>query len=72
MRRIPVAACPALLRQALQHLIAHVIKVYGVGLVLSQVQCGFGRVGTHFWGFQTQGVVPDMVRTCHLSPERAL
>jgi len=22
---------------------------------------GFGRVGTHFWGFETQGVVPDIV-----------
>ena len=31
------------------------------GWSLLQVQCGFGRVGTHFWGFQTQGVVPDMV-----------
>lgn len=26
-----------------------------------QVQCGFGRVGSHFWGFQLQSVVPDMV-----------
>src|SRR6185503_10830008 len=25
------------------------------------VQVGFGRVGTHFWGFETQGVVPDIV-----------
>ena len=25
------------------------------------MQTGFGRVGTHFWGFQTQGVVPDIV-----------
>ncbi len=25
------------------------------------MQCGFGRVGTHFWGFETQAVVPDMV-----------
>ena len=22
---------------------------------------GFGRVGTHFWGFETQGVIPDIV-----------
>jgi 4-aminobutyrate aminotransferase-like enzyme len=22
---------------------------------------GFGRLGTHFWGFETQGVVPDIV-----------
>jgi 4-aminobutyrate aminotransferase-like enzyme len=25
------------------------------------VQVGFGRVGTHFWGFETQEVVPDIV-----------
>ena len=29
--------------------------------VVDEVQVGFGRVGTHFWGFQTQGVVPDIV-----------
>lgn len=26
-----------------------------------QVQCGMGRVGSHFWGFELQGVVPDIV-----------
>ena len=25
------------------------------------MQVGFGRLGTHFWGFETQGVVPDIV-----------
>src|SRR5690606_9065997 len=25
------------------------------------VQAGFGRTGTHYWGFETQGVVPDIV-----------
>jgi 4-aminobutyrate aminotransferase-like enzyme len=25
------------------------------------VQVGFGRLGTHFWGFETQTVVPDIV-----------
>jgi 4-aminobutyrate aminotransferase-like enzyme len=25
------------------------------------VQCGFGRVGSHFWGFELQGVTPDIV-----------
>ncbi|MBC7185849.1 MAG: aminotransferase class III-fold pyridoxal phosphate-dependent enzyme [Calditrichaeota bacterium] len=29
--------------------------------IADEVQVGFGRVGTHFWGFQTQGVVPDIV-----------
>ena len=32
------------------------------GLVIAdEVQVGFGRLGTHFWGFETQGVVPDIV-----------
>lgn len=26
-----------------------------------QVQTGFGRTGSHFWGFQGHGVLPDMV-----------
>ena len=25
------------------------------------MQIGFGRVGTHFWGFETQDVIPDIV-----------
>ncbi len=25
------------------------------------MQTGFGRTGTHFWGFETQGVIPDIV-----------
>ena len=29
--------------------------------IADEVQIGFGRVGTHFWGFETQGVVPDIV-----------
>ncbi|KAM3655058.1 alanine--glyoxylate aminotransferase 2, mitochondrial isoform X2 [Ammospiza nelsoni] len=32
------------------------------GLCISdEVQTGFGRTGSHFWGFQTHGVVPDIV-----------
>lgn len=34
------------------------------GLCISdEVQVGFGRVGDHFWGFELQGVVPDII-TC--------
>jgi 4-aminobutyrate aminotransferase-like enzyme len=29
--------------------------------IADEVQVGFGRVGTHCWGFETQGVVPDIV-----------
>lgn len=26
-----------------------------------EVQTGFGRIGTHYWAFEEQGVVPDFV-----------
>jgi 4-aminobutyrate aminotransferase-like enzyme/Ser/Thr protein kinase RdoA (MazF antagonist) len=29
--------------------------------IADEVQVGFGRVGKHFWGFELQGVVPDIV-----------
>ena len=29
--------------------------------IADEVQIGFGRVGSHFWGFETYGVVPDIV-----------
>jgi hypothetical protein len=29
--------------------------------IADEVQTGFGRTGTHFWGFENQGVVPDIV-----------
>jgi 4-aminobutyrate aminotransferase-like enzyme len=33
----------------------------GAVCIADEVQVGFGRVGDRFWGFQTQGVVPDIV-----------
>ncbi|MEU5849928.1 aminotransferase class III-fold pyridoxal phosphate-dependent enzyme [Saccharopolyspora shandongensis] len=29
--------------------------------IADEVQCGFGRVGTHMWAFEKHGVVPDIV-----------
>lgn len=29
--------------------------------IADEVQVGYGRLGTHFWGFEQQGVVPDIV-----------
>lgn len=29
--------------------------------IADEVQVGFGRVGAHWWAFETQGVVPDIV-----------
>ncbi|XP_057491019.1 alanine--glyoxylate aminotransferase 2 homolog 1, mitochondrial [Actinidia eriantha] len=29
--------------------------------IADEVQTGFGRAGSHYWGFGTQGVIPDIV-----------
>ena len=39
---------------------SHVRAAGGV-CIADEVQVGFGRLGTHFWGFETQDVVPDIV-----------
>ncbi len=39
---------------------AHAREV-GALCIADEVQVGFGRVGSHFWGFETQGVIPDIV-----------
>jgi 4-aminobutyrate aminotransferase-like enzyme len=44
----------------LKEVYRHVRGAGGV-CIADEVQVGFGRVGTHFWGFETQGVVPDIV-----------
>ena len=39
---------------------AHTRKA-GALCIADEVQVGFGRVGTHFWAFETQDVIPDIV-----------
>ena len=44
------------LKNAYEH-----VRAAGGVCIADEVQAGFGRTGTHFWGFETQGVVPDIV-----------
>ena len=37
------------------------IREAGGLAIADEVQVGLGRVGSHFWGFEAQGVVPDIV-----------
>ena len=37
------------------------IRRAGGVCIADEVQTGFGRTGEHYWGFETQGVVPDIV-----------
>ncbi len=36
-------------------------RTAGAVCIADEVQVGFGRVGSHWWGFETQSVVPDIV-----------
>lgn len=44
----------------LQHVYKHVRAAGGL-CISDEVQTGFGRTGDNFWGFQNQGVTPDIV-----------
>ena len=44
----------------LQAAYAHVRAAGGL-CIADEVQVGYGRLGAHFWGFEQQGVVPDIV-----------
>ncbi|MEZ4644443.1 MAG: aminotransferase class III-fold pyridoxal phosphate-dependent enzyme [Chloroflexota bacterium] len=37
------------------------VRAAGGVCIADEVQTGYGRIGTHFYGFQAQGVVPDIV-----------
>jgi 4-aminobutyrate aminotransferase-like enzyme/Ser/Thr protein kinase RdoA (MazF antagonist) len=37
------------------------VRAAGGVAIADEVQVGFGRVGTNVWGFETQGVTPDIV-----------
>ena len=37
------------------------VRAHGGLCIADEVQVGFGRLGTHFWGFESQQVVPDIV-----------
>ena len=38
-----------------------IVRHHGGVCIADEVQTGFGRTGDHFWGFENQGVVPDIV-----------
>lgn len=37
------------------------VRMSGGLCIADEVQIGFGRMGTNFWGFETCGVIPDIV-----------
>ncbi|HUL32839.1 MAG TPA: aminotransferase class III-fold pyridoxal phosphate-dependent enzyme [Candidatus Eisenbacteria bacterium] len=47
---------PEYLAEAYRH-----ARAAGAICIADEVQVAFGRLGTHFWGFETQSAVPDIV-----------
>ena len=55
-----VGGCIVLPDSYLKHAYEHVRAAGGL-CIADEVQTGFGRPGTHYWRFETQGVIPDIV-----------
>jgi 4-aminobutyrate aminotransferase-like enzyme len=47
---------PRYLAEAYRH-----VRAAGALCIADEVQTGLGRMGTHFWAFEAQGVIPDVV-----------
>src|SRR5689334_857491 len=55
-----VGGCVVFPKDYLKHTYEHVRAAGGV-CIADEVQAGFARAGRHYWGFETQGVIPDIV-----------
>jgi alanine-glyoxylate transaminase/(R)-3-amino-2-methylpropionate-pyruvate transaminase len=55
-----VGGCVVFPENYLKHAYEYV-RVAGGVCIADDVQTGFGRTGTHYWGFEGQDVVPDIV-----------
>ena len=55
-----LAALQDLAEDYLKHTYEH-IRAHGGLCIADEVQAGFGRTGTHYWGFESEGVSPDIV-----------
>jgi len=38
-----------------------IVKEAGGLFIVDEVQIGFGRLGSHFWGFEMSGIIPDII-----------
>jgi len=49
-----------------------IVRNAGGVCIADEVQTGFGRTGSHYWGFQTQDVVPDIVTMAKVCQKKLL
>ena len=58
---IPSVAGQVFLPEGYLNEVYAMVRAAGGICIADEVQVGFGRVGSHWWAFETQGVVPDIV-----------
>ncbi|MGI0528284.1 aminotransferase class III-fold pyridoxal phosphate-dependent enzyme [Rhizobium giardinii] len=58
---IPSIAGQVFLPDGYLEQVYRMVREAGGVCIADEVQVGFGRVGSHWWAFETQGVVPDIV-----------
>ena len=46
---------------------AEIVRAHGGLIIIDEVQTGFGRTGTHWWGHQHANITPDTVSYTHLT-----
>ncbi|BCH29584.1 hypothetical protein MesoLjLc_15140 [Mesorhizobium sp. L-8-10] len=58
---IPSVAGQVFLPEGYLQEVYAMVRAAGGVCIADEVQVGFGRVGSHWWAFETQGVAPDIV-----------
>ncbi|MGF7005572.1 aminotransferase class III-fold pyridoxal phosphate-dependent enzyme [Aminobacter sp. BE322] len=58
---IPSVAGQVFLPEGYLEEVYAMVRAAGGLCIADEVQVGFGRVGSHWWAFETQGVIPDIV-----------
>jgi 4-aminobutyrate aminotransferase-like enzyme len=58
---MPSVAGQIILPQDYLKKVYEAVRAAGGVCIADEVQTGYGRIGTHFWGFAVYGVVPDVV-----------
>lgn len=59
----PISGCGGQVPLAKDYLVElkPFLEKHGILLIIDEVQTGFGRLGSHFWGFELHGIIPDLV-----------
>ena len=58
---MPSVAGQIILPQGYLNRVYDAVRHAGGVCIADEVQTGYGRIGTHFWAFESYGVVPDIV-----------